>query len=267
MKRYDTDKIKELAEDFIASNAVRIPMSSYGIYFLTHNGRVVYVGKGKDPYIRVSTHTKDKVFDGFFVMQSPPDTLDELEAFFIRKFNPIFNVSMNDSHGYSQNENSLARIVYLRFCEPKERCLAVARLLNASNLRNAKRVINESSSMEELESLAMREVDIIERFDAAMSDEGIIARMRRVGMTHEWASRFVPTMGVLLSALATGNEGIKILGAARRNILLDLCYMKELADSGVLPNNGEGFSIYNFRDWVDSRGLVCPVRKFIQNGY
>lgn len=65
-----------------------------GIYFLTHEKEIVYVGQSKDILLRLSLHMKQgtKEFTGFCVVEAPEERLNSLEAMYIAKFNPPCNI-------------------------------------------------------------------------------------------------------------------------------------------------------------------------------
>jgi hypothetical protein len=71
----------------------RIPRSLCGIYFLWRMGEVVYVGMSRNALARIAQHLKsDKEFDSISLIESSLDTLKDLEAEMIARFDPIYNV-------------------------------------------------------------------------------------------------------------------------------------------------------------------------------
>lgn len=83
-------------EDVIANKRSYKPESS--IYFLIKNEVVVYVGQSVSPYTRISVHEKDKDFDSYFIEPCEYENLNEAEAYYVLKFNPIYNgmIPQND---------------------------------------------------------------------------------------------------------------------------------------------------------------------------
>lgn len=80
-----------------------------GIYALVAGGRVVYIGKAKQPLARIYTHrsnarkrspawlsdlAKGIVFDEVHVMPCHPDQIDELEHALIHFYKPRYNIQL-----------------------------------------------------------------------------------------------------------------------------------------------------------------------------
>jgi hypothetical protein len=61
------------------------------IYFLVEKGRVVYVGQTWSIYARIGSHAKSKLFDSVSMLNVHPDEMNNLEAAYILKFNPVYN--------------------------------------------------------------------------------------------------------------------------------------------------------------------------------
>lgn len=78
------------------------PVKAYvcGVYFLILSGEVVYVGKSKNVYARISQHMKRSMFefDSFAFLESNDAEVGELEARYIHELNPRFNIEF-PSHG------------------------------------------------------------------------------------------------------------------------------------------------------------------------
>lgn len=88
----------DLAE--IISGACR---ANYGrsIYFLLHEGQVVYVGQSKNVLGRFNEHIQWKTFDSYFVLEvEDDDSLDDVEMHFVMKFNPKYNVAKMVPRGF-----------------------------------------------------------------------------------------------------------------------------------------------------------------------
>tara|TARA_Y100000593_G_scaffold18029_1_gene36095 strand:- start:188 stop:802 length:615 start_codon:yes stop_codon:yes gene_type:complete len=62
-----------------------------GVYFLCHEGEVVYVGQSKEVSGRVGAHMGDKEFDFAFCVHVPRSDLDYVEGELIRRLQPKYN--------------------------------------------------------------------------------------------------------------------------------------------------------------------------------
>lgn len=72
-----------------------IPLSPLrGVYFLLDRGKVVYIGRSVNCYVRIGTHFDEctKVFDSYYVIECKEKELDDLEMQYIGKFMPKYNV-------------------------------------------------------------------------------------------------------------------------------------------------------------------------------
>lgn len=63
-----------------------------GVYFLLHEEEIVYIGQSINPGARISQHAKDKIFDRVLLL--PTMDLDTVEAKYIKKFQPKYNVML-----------------------------------------------------------------------------------------------------------------------------------------------------------------------------
>ncbi len=61
------------------------------IYFLVKAGEVVYVGQTWNIYARIGSHIKSKHFDSVSMFDAHPDEMNNAEAAYILKFNPVYN--------------------------------------------------------------------------------------------------------------------------------------------------------------------------------
>ena len=61
------------------------------VYFLFKGTQIVYVGKSCLGYERLYSHHKDKDFDSYSYIICEQDEVDDLEAEYITKFNPLYN--------------------------------------------------------------------------------------------------------------------------------------------------------------------------------
>lgn len=71
-----------------------------GLYFLLQGDDVVYVGQSEDILIRAHSHRKDKKYDGFSYLEFPEGNLNDLEAEYIIKCQPICNLTMPPNEKY-----------------------------------------------------------------------------------------------------------------------------------------------------------------------
>lgn len=61
------------------------------VYFLCHNGSVVYVGQTVSLSHRIKEHAGDKEFDRVFYILVPRHDLDKIERFWITELKPKYN--------------------------------------------------------------------------------------------------------------------------------------------------------------------------------
>ena len=73
-----------------------------GIYFLISKNEIVYVGQSCEILSRVETHRKQnkKIFDSFSYFEYDFDNLDNIEAYFIFKLKPKYNVTIPENDTY-----------------------------------------------------------------------------------------------------------------------------------------------------------------------
>lgn len=96
MKTEDILKGREL------KNFTREGEPSKKIYFLVSNHVVIYVGKTANIDLMIKAHSK-KAFDTFSFITVPSKSADEIESFYIVKYNPIFNGMINQSTKYTKH--------------------------------------------------------------------------------------------------------------------------------------------------------------------
>lgn len=67
-----------------------------GIYFLMQGSEIVYVGQSTNCNFRIGNHLSDeqKVFDSYFMVECIESRLDEMEAKYIVKFRPKYNLAI-----------------------------------------------------------------------------------------------------------------------------------------------------------------------------
>lgn len=65
-----------------------------GIYFLIDDGEIVYVGQARNDIAArlIAHHRSGKIFDSYFWTKCHPDYLSELEADYIVRFEPRYNM-------------------------------------------------------------------------------------------------------------------------------------------------------------------------------
>lgn len=61
------------------------------VYFLSLNGKVVYVGQSVNLGSRLSEHVRGKTFDSVFYLPVPRNALNDVEGHFIRALRPPLN--------------------------------------------------------------------------------------------------------------------------------------------------------------------------------
>jgi hypothetical protein len=79
----------------VADRLIEVPEVS-GIYFLIHEGEVIYVGQSHNVASRIIGH-KNKTFDRAFVLPCPPSKMNETEAAFIGIFKPKLNMNQEET--------------------------------------------------------------------------------------------------------------------------------------------------------------------------
>lgn len=83
-----------LTEDEIVAQALPWEQAS-GVYFLIHQGRVVYVGQAVNVYVRISQHTEKK-FDRYAYLPCPAHMMDKIESLYIHLLRPELNGNQVD---------------------------------------------------------------------------------------------------------------------------------------------------------------------------
>lgn len=97
------------------------PILRCGIYALCFHGRVVYIGKSKNLYVRIYAHRnlyyaklkkqalssslvplKAIQFDEVHILPCSPDRMDALEREMINKYNPKMNVFLFEKKKYTK---------------------------------------------------------------------------------------------------------------------------------------------------------------------
>lgn len=100
-KNFSFEKFKDyiLSKEEILSIKQPAPPKVSGLYFLIKGATILYVGKSKNIYDRVKQQSQDnlKDFDSFSILECPPEIIDDLEAYYIYKLRPPFNVSLPEN--------------------------------------------------------------------------------------------------------------------------------------------------------------------------
>lgn len=90
-RRFDSTGLVD--GDYLRANAV-VFEKICGIYFLLLDGEVTYIGQSINCHFRISVHIaeKKKDFNSCYIIRSEPEDLDNLEALYIKKFTPRYNI-------------------------------------------------------------------------------------------------------------------------------------------------------------------------------
>jgi hypothetical protein len=89
-KEYSADEIAEQSAPYIHDN------QHCGIYFLLDCEEIVYVGKSVDVKSRLKQHSNNlnKVWNRYFFIKCDRQEIDRLEAYYILRFRPKYNVAI-----------------------------------------------------------------------------------------------------------------------------------------------------------------------------
>jgi hypothetical protein len=92
-RRFDERGLIEL--EYLRENA-SVFETICGIYFLLQDGEVTYIGQSINCHYRISTHVSErkKDFNSCYIIRAEPEELGDLEALYIKKFNPRHNVAI-----------------------------------------------------------------------------------------------------------------------------------------------------------------------------
>lgn len=84
--------MSEKPEDYI-TDALEVIGDICGVYFLTHNREIVYIGMSTNIRNRIKQHIKqgEKIFDGFSFIECGKRELYWRESKYINKFKPKYN--------------------------------------------------------------------------------------------------------------------------------------------------------------------------------
>lgn len=97
-------------------------LAQSGVYFLHHEGEIVYVGKGVDMRKRVSDHIGEgfKVFDAVSFHPCPLEKLDAIERRYIKKHLPKYN-KCRLANFMRQCENPDRPVTFIKKRRPRSR--------------------------------------------------------------------------------------------------------------------------------------------------
>lgn len=110
----DDNYIYQITTKKIIENSVRPKnLFSIGIYFLIKENKIVYVGQTKSGIKRIYQHLNKKDFDSysFFIIKDKKE-LDKIEAYFITKYRPIYNKSLNENYITIKALNTICKKIY-----------------------------------------------------------------------------------------------------------------------------------------------------------
>ncbi|WP_250518638.1 phage integrase Arm DNA-binding domain-containing protein [Caballeronia sp. ATUFL_M1_KS5A] len=95
IKHANVDEKGLLDGNSIVTKAIRYDQVC-GVYFLIHGDMIVYVGQSRNILTRLAQHQSEcaKIFDSFYMIECKASDLDRIEALYIRKFRPIYNVDV-----------------------------------------------------------------------------------------------------------------------------------------------------------------------------
>lgn len=79
------------------------------VYFLIKDSEIVYIGKTNEFFERISRHNRNIEFDSYYYIETPPEKQDEVENFYIIKFQPKHNKTINKLEGYITKQESLKK--------------------------------------------------------------------------------------------------------------------------------------------------------------
>lgn len=86
--------MKSLSKEIILKNSKAYKFDNNIIYFLMKENEIVYVGQSKNGMKRIHAHLYDVEFDSYHYINCTLDQLNDLEAHYIIKFNPLCNNSL-----------------------------------------------------------------------------------------------------------------------------------------------------------------------------
>lgn len=99
-------------ETLISTSITKRRLFFCGIYFLIKKNEIVYVGKTKIGYKRILQHSNNKDFDSFNFIECLEKELDSLETYFILKYNPKYNKSLNEDFFTLNYINTICKKIF-----------------------------------------------------------------------------------------------------------------------------------------------------------
>lgn len=134
------------------------------VYFLLKNNEVIYVGQSKSLKARLASHG-DKGFDDVSFICAPDHALNDVEAFYIVKFNPELNRSIPSSNVYtmkSKVRESMIEILDDTVAKLIDECEVVYQTKAARNPKyKQKQYINRSDGDEILSKFKKAMVEFL----------------------------------------------------------------------------------------------------------
>lgn len=98
--------VPELLEhNEIISKSYEIGRNKIGVYFLINENKIVYVGKTIKGLTRAYSHLDNKIFDRIYFLPCLEEELNILEANYIVKYAPLYNIALNDSNCFLTIKN------------------------------------------------------------------------------------------------------------------------------------------------------------------
>jgi hypothetical protein len=88
---------RDIEYEAIVENKIEYsPIVITGVYFLLNGTEIVYVGQAYDVMSRIGLHRdeKKKEFNGYYIIECQKEHLNLVEAHFILKFKPLYNVTV-----------------------------------------------------------------------------------------------------------------------------------------------------------------------------
>lgn len=80
------------------------------VYFLVSNGSVVYVGQSTNLFMRINSHKANKAFDRVLYLPCTKESLNTVEAAFIRNLKPVLNLTQVGTEMTDRDKEKLIQI-------------------------------------------------------------------------------------------------------------------------------------------------------------
>jgi len=98
-----------MEENEILKNQIGIKKESL-IYFLIKNNKIVYVGQTQNGLLRVFSHLYKKEYDGYYTIKCDINKLNEIEAYYISKLNPVYNGAILPSNNKYKSISTIKKM-------------------------------------------------------------------------------------------------------------------------------------------------------------